>query len=245
MLTLIERMRTMTAAEPVDAPGLYRLMAWLSPGFPIGSYTYSHGLEYAVEAGLAHDGPSCLHWIETIVRHGAGAIDAGLVRASWEAVQAGDDWALCAVAERASAWRATAETAAESHDQGRAFVIALAAGWPDPRREAALSRLSAAGIAPAYSVAVGMAAACDGISLAATLRAYLQAFAASLVSAAVRLVPLGQSEGVRLTARLEAAVAETAALALAIDLDDLGTSAWMTEWTSMRHEDQYTRLFRS
>lgn len=235
----------MTEAEPLSAPSLYRLMAWLSPGFPIGSYTYSHGLEYAVESGLVHDGPSLLGWVETILRHGAGRVDAGLLRATWHATATGDAEALCDVAARAAAWRASAETAAESRDQGRAFVIALAAGWPDPRREAALSQLSAADIDPAYCVTVGLAAACAAIPVAAVLHAYLQAFAASLISAGVRLVPLGQSEGVRLITRLESAVAEAAAAAQAGVLDDLGTAAWMAEWTSMRHEDQYTRLFRS
>ncbi len=235
----------MTPAEQLDPAALYRLMAWLSPGFPVGGYTYSHGLEYAVEAGLVHDGLSLEGWIEAILRHGAGIVDAGLLGATWEAVRDGDNAALCDVAARACAWRATAETAAESLDQGRAFVNAVAAGWPDPRRDAALARLAAAGIALAYCVAVGLAAACAGIPLGAVVRAYLQAFAASLVSAGVRLVPLGQSEGVRLTARLEAAVADSATLAQTGPLADLGTSAWMTEWTSMRHEDQYTRLFRS
>lgn len=235
----------MTSTEPLHPAGLYRLTAWLSPGFPVGGYTYSHGLEYAVEAGLVHDGPSLLVWVEAILRHGAGIVDAGLLRATWQAARSGDDFALADVALRACAWRASAETAAESLDQGRAFVIALAAGWPDPRREGALAHLAAAGIAPAYCVAVGLAAGCARIPLDATVRCYLQAFAASLVSAGVRLVPLGQSEGVRLTASLETAVVATADLAQSAALDDLGTSAWMTEWASMRHEDQYTRLFRS
>lgn len=232
-------------ASELAAPGLYRLMAWLSPGFPVGGYTYSHGLEYAVEAGLVADGPALEAWIAEILCRGAGLIDAGLLAAAWRAAQAEDGLALLAVAERAAAWRSTAETALESEAQGAAFLAAVAAGWPDPARDAAVAGLREAGIAPAYAVAVGLAGAFAEVPVGCLARAYLQAFAASLVSAGVKLIPLGQSEGVRILAALEPSVEQAAALAHGTDLEDLGTSAWMTEWTSMRHERQYTRLFRS
>jgi urease accessory protein len=238
----------MTPAEPpapVGAAALYKLMAWLSPGFPVGGYTYSHGLEYAVEAGLVADGPSLAEWTSEILCRGAGIIDAGIIRAAWHAARDSDHGALLAIAERAAAWRATAETALESEAQGAAFLAAIAAGWPDARRDAAMAQLAAAGIAPAYAVAVALAGAFADVPADPLVRAYLQAFAAALVSAGVRLIPLGQSEGVRILAALEDAVARTALLATGTDLDDLGTSAWMTEWASMRHERQYTRLFRS
>lgn len=240
------QVRTMSLAEPAaGAAALYRLMAWLSPGFPVGGYTYSHGIEYAVEAGPVPDGASLQGWISEILCRGAGIVDAAIVRAAWAAVRDGDDAALLAIAERAAAWRATAETALESEAQGRAFLAAVAAGWPDPGRDALVARLAEADIAPAYAVAVGIAGACADIPLDALVPAYLQAFAACLVSAGVRLIPLGQSEGVRILAALEDAVARTALLAARNDARDLGTSAWMTEWASMRHERQYTRLFRS
>jgi urease accessory protein len=232
-------------ATELGAAALYRLMAWLSPGFPVGGYSYSHGIEYAVEAGLVTDGPALEAWIGEILCRGAGLIDAGLLAAAFRAAQAEDHGALVAVAERAQAWRSTAETALESEAQGAAFLAAVAAGWPDPGRDAAVAGLREAGIAPAYAVAVGLAGACAKLPAEALARAHLQAFAASLVSAGVKLVPLGQSEGVRITAALEPAVERAAALAQGTDLEDLGTSAWMTEWTSMRHERQYTRLFRS
>lgn len=232
-------------ATELGAAALYRLMAWLSPGFPVGGYSYSHGIEYAVEAGLVTDGPALEAWIAEILCRGAGLIDAGLLAAAFRAAQVEDHRALVAVAERAQAWRSTAETALESEAQGAAFLAAVAAGWPDPGRDAAVAGLREAGVAPAYAVAVGLAGAFAKLPAEALARAYLQAFAASLVSAGVRLIPLGQSEGVRITAALEPAVERAATLARGADLEDLGTSAWMTEWTSMRHERQYTRLFRS
>lgn len=236
---------TTEPAAGLDGPGLYRLLAWLSPGFPVGGYTYSHGIEYAVEAGLVSDGPSLRAWVSEILRRGAGVVDAGLMYAAWDATRAEDHEALLLVAERAAAWRSTAETTLESEAQGAAFLAAVATGWPDPRRDAAVAVLAGANIAPSYAVAVAIAGALADVPADALVRAYLQAFAASLVSAGVRLVPLGQSEGVRILSALEDAVERTAALAQTRDLADLGTSAWMTEWASMRHERQYTRLFRS
>lgn len=234
----------MTTAD-LGAPALYRLMAWLSAGFPVGGYSYSHGLEYAVEADLVSDGPALEAWIAEILCRGAGLVDAGLLTAAWDAAGSADAEALLRVAERAAAWRSTAETALESEAQGAAFLSAVAAGWPDPRRDAAVAALRRAGIAPAYAVAVAIAGAFAKLPAGPLVRTYLQAFAASLVSAGVKLIPLGQSEGVRILAALEPAVERAAALAQAADLADLGSSAWMTEWASMRHERQYTRLFRS
>ena len=234
-----------TVATELDPPALYRLLAWLSPGFPVGGYTYSHGIEYAVEVGLVADGRSLQGWISEILCRGAGVVDASLLAAAWRAVRDGDEEALLRVAERAAAWRSTAETALESEAQGTAFLAAVAAGWPDARRDAAVTPLAEAGIAPAYAIAVAIAGGCASVAVDALVRAYLQAFAASLVSAGVRLIPLGQSEGVRILSALEAAVESAAVLARDRDLDELGTSAWMTEWASMRHERQYTRLFRS
>lgn len=238
---------TMSISPParLDAPALYRLLAWLSPGFPVGGYTYSHGIEYAVEAGLITDGPTLQGWVSEILCRGAGSIDATIMRAAWRAARGRDDEALLHVAERAAAWRATAETALESEAQGAAFLAAVAAGWPDPRRDAAVAKLAEADVPPAYAVAVALAGAFAGVPADALVRAYLQAFAASLVSAGIRLIPLGQSEGLRILAALEDAVERTATLAQAHDLADVGTSAWMTEWASIRHERQYTRLFRS
>ena len=95
------------------------------------------------------------------------------------------------------------------------------------------------------SLAVGAAAAIHGMPLPAVLTAYLQAFAANLVSAGVRLVPLGQTDGQRATAALELVVARAAAAAMTANLDELGTAAPLLDWCSMKHETQYTRLFRS
>ena len=227
----------------MNEAALYRLMAWLSPSYPLGAYSYSHGLEYAVEAGLVRDAEHLVAWIGSILSRGAGRIDAALFAAAWRAAKGDDEAALQAIAEQAAAWRGSAELALESEAQGAAFMAVTRSAWPHP----ALERLGAArSDRPiALPVAVGVAAAAHGIALAPALAAYLQAFAANLVSAGIRLIPLGQSAGQRAVAALETVVADAARAATDSGLDDVGTAALVVDWCSMQHETQYTRLFRS
>ncbi len=232
---------TVTIMTTTDA-ALYRLMTWLSPAYPLGAFSYSHGLEYAVEEGLIKDAASLAAWVATIVEDGAGRIDAAFfARASTQAA-VGDDAALDETAALAAAWRGTAEMALESAAQGAAFLAITRAAWPEPRLEALAARHD--GKLP-LAVAVGAACAFYAIPLVPSLLAYLQAFAANLVSAGVRLVPLGQTDGQRVVAALEPVVARTAAAAPDTDPETLGTSAMLVDWCSMKHETQYTRLFRS
>ncbi len=230
----------------MDPSALYRLLSWLSPSYPTGAFSYSHGLEYAVETGLVHDRLSLAGWVGEIVRHGAGRLDAALFCAAYRAAAAGDDAALAEVAELGAAWRGTAETAEESAAQGAAFLAVTRAAWPDP----ALDRLARAWDGPVVAP-VAVAVACAGsaagppIPLPAALAAMLQAFAANLVSAGIRLIPLGQTDGQIALAALADPIAATVERALVTPLDEAGSASPVIDWTSMRHETQYTRLFRS
>ncbi|MEO1090635.1 MAG: urease accessory protein UreF [Pseudomonadota bacterium] len=219
---------------------LYRLMAWLSPSFPVGSYTYSHGLETAVEDGLVANRADLQAWVEDLVSWGSARNDAVLLTAAWQAACAEDGDRCAQVREMAAALHATAELRLESTQQGAAFRDAVRRSWPAPGVE----RLGGA-MPLAYPVAVGVTAAAHGVPLRPTLHAYLHAFAANLVSAGVRLVPLGQTDGQRVLAAVETTVAETASFAETATLDDLGTFSIVADLCSMRHETQYTRLFRS
>jgi urease accessory protein len=221
---------------------LYRLMAWLSPAYPTGAFSYSHGLEYAVETGQVTTAAALIDWVATVIDAGAGRIDAVLFAAAWRAAEAGDDAALDTAVELASAWRGSAETALESAAQGAAFLAVTGAAWAHP----ALERLGRRhdGQIP-LSAVVGAACAWHGIKLATALAAYLQGFAANLVSAGVRLIPLGQTDGQRAIAALEPVIARAAEAALTADLESLGTASPLLDWCSMKHETQYTRLFRS
>ena len=228
--------------EPVTASALYRLMAWLSPSFPVGAFSYSSGLEWAVEAGDIKDAASLQRWLTVIIGEGGVFCDAALFAHAHRAVTGNDAAQLRRAAELAAALAPSKERHLETTSQGRAFVEAVRAAWPC----AALDRLPAASDgAIAYPIAVAVTAAGHGVPLAPALHAYLHAAAANLISAGVRLIPLGQTDGQRVLAALEPVIAAAAARAVATALDDIGGAAFRADLAAMRHETQYTRLFRS
>jgi urease accessory protein len=226
-------------ADPGAA--LYRLMAWLSPAYPVGAFSYSAGIEWAVEAGDLTDASTLGGWIEATLHDGSAFCDAVLFVHAHRATVAGDDLALRAVAELAAALAPTKERYLETTAQGRAFLETTRAAWPC----AALDRLGETHRPLAYPVAIGAACAGHAIAVAPALTAFLQALAANLVSAGVRLIPLGQTDGQRLLAGIEPEITACAARALACPLDEIGSATVRADIASMRHETQYTRLFRS
>lgn len=236
---------TTATTEPLNATGLCRLLAWLSPNFPVGAFSYSHGLEFAVERELVTDKTSFIGWADGIIRFGSARMDAAHFRAAWEAVTAGDKPNFLALLQTAAALRGTSELALESTGPGAAFLQTLRRSSPDPSLDSWIVEIEAAGDRPSYAVAVALAAALEGVPLQMALTAFLHAGAANLVSAAVRLVPLGQTDGQSALAVLESAVLATAAEIMTTAFENIGTAALMVDWTSMQHETQYTRLFRS
>lgn len=238
-LTAVTIAMTM-AMTMTDLTWLLPLSAWLSPAYPVGGFSYSHGLEDAVDAGRVADWQGLADYVATALEAGGGWTDMVLLAGSWRAV--GDDDALDAVVALAAAMRGTAETAMESANQGAAFVLATSAAWPGTPLDAVAARHDGR---VAYAVAVGIAAAGKSVPLHAALTGYGQAFAANLISAGVRLIPLGQTDGLRALARLAPVITSCAERAAGTPLDQLGTSAPGIDFCSIRHETQYTRLFRS
>jgi urease accessory protein len=222
---------------------LYRLMTWLSPAYPVGAFGYSHGLEYAVEERLVHDRESLVRWLATAVEAGAGHIGGALLAEAWRAAAENDAGRLEEVAALAAAWRNTRETALESEAQGAAFLSVTRTAWPHALLDGLVPERRGGPIA--LSVAVGATCACHGIALVPALIAYLHGFASNLVSAGIRLIPLGQSDGQLAIAALEPTIECGARICAEISLDEVGSAAPMLDWCSMRHELQYTRLFRS
>jgi urease accessory protein len=226
----------------VTSSALYRLMAWLSPSFPVGAFSYSSGLEWAVETGDIKDAPSLRRWLSVVIGEGGVFCDAVLFANAHRASAATDDALLRATAELAVASAPSKERHLETTSQGRAFVEAVRAAWSC----ATLDRFTAEWDGPiAYPVAVAVTAAGHAVPLAPALHAFLHAAAANLISAGVRLIPLGQTDGQRVLAALEPAIAAAAERAIATALDDIGGAAFRADLAAMRHETQYTRLFRS
>ena len=218
------------------------LMVWLSPSFPVGAFAYSHGLEWAFESGDLHDAETLRDWLDALVSHGSLRNDLILFACTARAIEANDEVALAEIAELALALANSAERRLETVTQGNAFVSALRAAWPC----AAIERLKQVWPGDvAYPVAVATASAGHALPLPASLEAYGLAFVANLVSASVRLGIVGQTDGQKITAALVPALQAAAAAAGPATLDDLGGCTLRSDIASLRHETQYSRLFRS
>lgn len=222
-------------------PALHLLLAWTSPSLPIGGYTYSHGLETAVADGRVQRWTELVAYVDAVIARGGGWVDAVLLAHALRVAH--DPVAFDALADLAAAFRASSETVLESRQQGAAFLSVVRQAWPHPALEAYAARR---GDWPhAHATVFALAAAAHGVDEAAAVHGFLHATAANLVSAGVRLVPLGQTDGQRAIAALASRIVPIAAAARACDLDDLGTATPALELCSFHHETLYTRLFRS
>ena len=234
-----------TKAEGLSDGQLYQLLTWFSPGFPIGAFSYSHGLETAAAGGRVHDREALQRWIAAILTHGAGRMDADTLRDAHRAAAAQNFEALTAANGRGLAFRATSEMALETTAQGAAFLATCRAAWPDPFLDRWAAMLEGAGEGVCHPAAAGAVTARSDIPLGCALTAYLQAVAANLVSAGLRLGIIGQTDGQRILAVLEQIVGKATASALTRDPAAFGGATLAIELASMAHETQYSRLFRS
>ena len=236
----------MTSADPKGEArlGLYRLLAWLSPAFPTGAFSYSHGLEAAAASGAVRDRATLEGWIGAIVAAGCGRTDADILRDAYRAGAARDLDALDAVNERGLAFRASAELALETSEPGMAFLATCRAAWPEPFLEEWARRLVPSQ-AISHAAIFGAAAARAVIALDDALLGYLATFAANLMSAGLRLGLVGQTDGQRILAALMPAIARAATAAATRDPADFGSATRAVDLAAMAHETQYTRLFRS
>ena len=231
-----------TGVSGLSSAELFKLQTWFSPAFPVGAFSYSHGLEWTVEGGDVRCVQTLRQWISGILAYGSGRNDAIILCAAWRAVKCENWKAVSEIGDLAAALQPTAERRTESMAQGAAFLSAVAAVWPC---NALRHFIEVAPSEVALPVAVGAAAAAHCVPLAPTLVAFLHGFAANLVSAGVRLVPLGQTDGLKVLAALEPAVLALAQKAHTASLDDLGSAGFLADIAAMCHETQYTRLFRS
>ncbi|WP_298257607.1 urease accessory protein UreF [Bradyrhizobium sp.] len=217
-------------------------MTWLSPSFPVGAFSYSSGIEWAVEAGDVTDARSLRRWLGSMLADGPGVCDGIFLAHAHRAAASGDDARLAEIAELASAFVASRERHLETTAQGRAFIEIARAAWNSP----SLDRLvTACGAVIVYPVAVGLVSAAHAVPLVPTVHAFLHAVVSNWISAGARLVPLGQTNSQRVLAELEPAVSAAAKRALGASVDDLGSATFRADIAGMRHETQYTRLFRS
>jgi urease accessory protein len=247
-VTSIMTMGTSTARDAgmimvmTTSMSIERLLVWFSPAFPIGAFSFSHGLEWAVEAGDISDRDSLERWLGSLIRHGSGWTDAVLFSVAHRAIETSNAKRLREAAELAIALQPSKERRLEATMQGDAFVKAVETAWANTGLDTV--RLTAP---PPFALCIAAACASAGAGIAreAAVTAFLTVFAQNLVSAAVRLAPIGQSDGLRVLAALEPIIAAAARKAAGSTLKDAGGLAFRSDIASMRHETQMTRLFRS
>jgi urease accessory protein len=216
-------------AMTIEATQLLLLLNWMSPAFPIGSFSYSHGLEWAIEERILTSASDLKDWIEKLVTCGSGWNDAVIFAQCWEGE-------LEALNELALALASSQERHLETVQLGRAFRSAVSAwqvsGIPDCKDLA-------------YPVAAGTACHAMGIDKHHALLAALQGFSNALISVAVKLIPLGQTQGLAVARDLMPVIATTAARAATATLDDLGSMTLAADIAAMKHETLPTRIFRT
>ena len=205
------------------------LAQWLSPAYPVGGFAHSHGLEQLVAAGKVRDADSLREWIETVLDAGSGRSGAVFLAAAYLAKPGG----IAELDSRARAFAPSCELLAESERQGTAFSRTTEAVWGKPLG------------CRSYPVAIGRAARLHGLPLRLTAEMFLHAFLSNLVSAALRLLPIGQTGGQRLVSELTPLCVRVAGESLDGDLDSLSSTAFLADIATMRHETQTTRIFSS
>jgi urease accessory protein len=249
--TVIPMLMTTNKSQLSDHPGemteaegapLYRLMTWLSPAFPVGAFSYSSGIEWAVEAGDITDAASLRDWLASMLTDGSGLCDGVFVAHAHRAAASHDDARLRDIAELAAAFVPSRERQLETSSQGRAFVEIARSAWNCDGLDQMVASCDGAIV---YPVAVGLVSAAHDIPLVPTMHAFFHAVASNWISAGARLIPLGQTDSQRVLAQLEPVVVATAKRALQASVDDLGSATFRADLASLRHETQYTRLFRS
>jgi urease accessory protein len=211
----------------------------------MGAYSYSHGLEWAVESGHVHDRNSLVDWLDADLRYGSGRNEGIFFSEAWRSIVDNNRARLFAIAELAAVSRGTTELTLESLQQAAACLGTLRHVWPDSSVDRLSDLLCQGDIQPALSVVLGVRAASEGIPVSLALPAFLQSVVANLVTAGVRLIPLGQTDGQLALAELEASVLAASSQAGKATLDEVGSTAFMIDLASAAHETQYTRLFRS
>lgn len=219
-----------------------KLSIWLSPAFPVGSFAFSHGLEWAAGTGRIHDRASAAQWLADLLDHGGARNDAILLAAAWRAANVGDGPALVEVNELALALANSRERLLETTTQGNAFMAMIEAAWSNDRVARAREAM---GGDIAYPVAAGIASAAHDLPLGPTLQVFLASFIANMASALVRMAVIGQTDAQRIIASLSAQLERVGMICESSTLNDLGTAAVLSEIAAMSHETQETRMFRT
>lgn len=219
---------------------LLKLLQLASPALPVGAYSYSEGLETLVENGMIANSPCLKHWLEQELGYGAIRLEAAVMVRAYKSAQLGELEALGYWNYWLSAFRETEELRQQSWQMGRSLLRLLLEIQPQ-----LASTINAVGNPSNFAIAFGIAAYTSEIDLQAAILGYLHSWITNLITAGIKLIPLGQTAGQQLLWELSPLVHCVTQEILALEDDDLNNCGWGLSLASMAHETQYTRLFRS
>lgn len=231
-----------TAPEGESADAAAKLLIWLSPAFPVGSFAFSHGLEWAVQAGHVRNVATVIAWLDALVEHGGMRNDAIFAAHAWRAAMVCDARVLTEVNELALAMAGSKERYLETTAQGNAFVTIIREAWRSPLFDWGIASLRGD---IAYPVAVGLTGAAHRIALHEMSRSFALAQVQNLVSAVIRLSVIGHTDGQHAIASLLPSIGRLVLGAETANLGDVAGAAFQSDIAALRHETQYSRLFRS
>ena len=216
-------------AMPTDQ-SILTLSQWISPSYPVGSFTYSHGLEALVNLRWLGNAENLYEWLSNILQSGAARTDALFLAAAYNC---SSDEALIEMNMKARALASSQERLLEMEELGKAFKSITEAVWPIEIDDLV------------YPIAVGFCANAEGIELNLTACLYLQAYVSNLVSAAQRLMPLGQTEAQKIIRTLSPICLQVADETRDGNLDNIYSSVFISDIAAMKHETQVSRIFKT
>ncbi len=222
------------------------LLQLASPALPVGAYSYSEGLEVLVDVGKINSERSLKHWLEQELYCGAIRLDAAVMVRAYRAIELENLEALTRWNAWLSALIETEELRQQSWQMGQSLVrLLLKMQAVKTGRGSLQSLVNAAGLPCNFAIAFGIAAAYWQITPTSALLGYLHSWATNLVTAGVKLIPLGQTAGQQLLLELHDNIVCATEEILTLEDDELNSCSWGLSLASMAHETQYTRLFRS
>ena len=214
---------------------ILKLLTWNNQAFPIGSYSFSSGLEYAVESNLITTGDELQSWLKNLLNFGSIQTDAILLVEAWKLMRKKKYRNLIELNCFATSLNQSYEKYIENYEQGKSFIKITSDAWNHKFQSKNLT----------FPLAYASSAYQENIKLEETLICYLHANLCNLLSAGIKLIPLGQTEGQRIQIKLNLYIEEEYKIILKKDMNDIGNCGWVNDIVSMQHENQFTRIFRT
>ena len=214
---------------------ILKLLTWNNQSFPIGSYCFSSGLEFAVESKLIQSGKDLQYWLNDLLKYGSLYSDALILLEAWKLASKKENNKINDLNNFAVSLNQSNEKYIENYEQGKSFIKITEDAWNHKYISKKL----------VYPIAYAVAAVQENINMEDVLICYLHSSLCNLLAAGIKLIPLGQTEGQKIQIALNTYIEEEYKNILKKNFNDIGNCGWVNDIISMKHENQFTRTFRT